>query len=838
MSGGSSSGSAVAVATGEADIALGTDTAGSGRVPGRVLRDRRAQADPRLALDPGRGARVPLVRLRLGVRPRRAAGRGRRRGRRPATTRRDPWSGGRRGTRRAARSSGVGVPSRSVLERWCDPRWPRPSATIGVAGLRGRSRSTSSAYLAAGRLLYGGAFVAERYAAVGAFVRATATTSTRSSAASIGAAAAHPARDRAGADLDRLARLRRRPTRCGRRRRHRPAHRAQPPDPRRGRRRPDRDQRRARSLHQRLQPARLVRGGRCPPASGPTGSPSASACSARPGPTGPCGRRPRRWWAGLPRLAPAERRGDARRVAAPTSRASRSTTSSPSRGPPRRPHRDGAPLPDAPVAHRPPKPGLVRGCRRDRALAGGRGVELDAAAFGSFVAEVPPPLAIGTVELADGTWTKGFLCEPHALDGTADITDHGGWRAWLASRCGHRGRRAGGVHDRAGPPRPARLLDGRRPAERPDGRPVVVPARQPGRRQPPTAAGLECTATGPTLRFAARPSCASAARTWTPLDGRPCPRGSRSRSAPARCCPSAAWPAPACAPTSRCVAGSTCRSCSAAGPRSPSAASAATRAGPLAAGDVLAVGTLVSARVPSRGAAGAWPAIGTTGGSACSKARTRRPTSSRPDGQLPLRRSGVRTAGRLPLHPGHRAHTALPPARRGDPEVALVLGTVYNILMVADVARPQGADRASRWRDRVLGRVISRKPGIIDVARINRGGLDARRPSSSPPRKGSRTDPRHPRPQRRPDVRPPHRVRADRPPQRCRPAPAVAARLRGRRVPDDAPGGERGQQGVPGRRAASGHRPRRHRPPRRRGVVSSSVPRDAASPRCSTSSAG
>ncbi|HMO67764.1 MAG TPA: amidase family protein, partial [Novosphingobium sp.] len=58
--------------------------------------------------------------------------------------------------------------------------------------------------------------------------------------------------------------------------------------------------------------------------------------------------------------------------------------------------------------------------------------ELDIAAFGSFVAEVPPPLAIGTVTLADGSSVKGFVAEPRALAGAEDITGFGGWRAWCA----------------------------------------------------------------------------------------------------------------------------------------------------------------------------------------------------------------------------------------------------------------------------------------------------------------------------------------------------------------------------------------------------------------------
>jgi allophanate hydrolase len=60
--------------------------------------------------------------------------------------------------------------------------------------------------------------------------------------------------------------------------------------------------------------------------------------------------------------------------------------------------------------------------------------EMDDAAFGSFVALIPPPLGIGSVKLADGSHVKGFLCESHALQGAEDITRHGGWRAWLASK--------------------------------------------------------------------------------------------------------------------------------------------------------------------------------------------------------------------------------------------------------------------------------------------------------------------------------------------------------------------------------------------------------------------
>jgi allophanate hydrolase len=81
----------------------------------------------------------------------------------------------------------------------------------------------------------------------------------------------------------------------------------------------------------------------------------------------------------------------------------------------------------------PPKPALVH------AGPGGGSIELELyelelAAFGSFVAEVPAPLAIGTITLEDGIEVKGFVAEPRALIGALDITAHGGWRAYLTSQ--------------------------------------------------------------------------------------------------------------------------------------------------------------------------------------------------------------------------------------------------------------------------------------------------------------------------------------------------------------------------------------------------------------------
>ena len=52
--------------------------------------------------------------------------------------------------------------------------------------------------------------------------------------------------------------------------------------------------------------------------------------------------------------------------------------------------------------------------------------------YGSFVAEIPPPLGIGTLQLDDGAQVQGFLCEPLAAQGAEDISSHGGWRAYQA----------------------------------------------------------------------------------------------------------------------------------------------------------------------------------------------------------------------------------------------------------------------------------------------------------------------------------------------------------------------------------------------------------------------
>lgn len=81
----------------------------------------------------------------------------------------------------------------------------------------------------------------------------------------------------------------------------------------------------------------------------------------------------------------------------------------------------------------PPKPGLIFDGKGDGSIEV-EIWEMNAAAFGSFVSLIPPPLGIGTVQLDDGSFVKGFLCESHAVSTAEDITHWGGWRRWLAGR--------------------------------------------------------------------------------------------------------------------------------------------------------------------------------------------------------------------------------------------------------------------------------------------------------------------------------------------------------------------------------------------------------------------
>jgi len=82
----------------------------------------------------------------------------------------------------------------------------------------------------------------------------------------------------------------------------------------------------------------------------------------------------------------------------------------------------------------PPKPGMLR-----VEPGAGSAIKLElwalsAAAFGKFVAAIPPPLSIGTIRLADGRGVKGFIVEPAAINGARDISAFGGWRVFMTEK--------------------------------------------------------------------------------------------------------------------------------------------------------------------------------------------------------------------------------------------------------------------------------------------------------------------------------------------------------------------------------------------------------------------
>ena len=70
---------------------------------------------------------------------------------------------------------------------------------------------------------------------------------------------------------------------------------------------------------------------------------------------------------------------------------------------------------------------------------GGSAIEVEVwqmpmSAFGSFVAGIPAPLGIGKVTLASGEIVSGFICEEGGVSDATDISQFGGWRAYLAAR--------------------------------------------------------------------------------------------------------------------------------------------------------------------------------------------------------------------------------------------------------------------------------------------------------------------------------------------------------------------------------------------------------------------
>jgi allophanate hydrolase len=78
----------------------------------------------------------------------------------------------------------------------------------------------------------------------------------------------------------------------------------------------------------------------------------------------------------------------------------------------------------------PPRPALIHE-ELDGAAIAVEVWELERAAFGDFVSHIPAPLGIGKVTLADGSEVPGFIAEPRARHGAEEITSFGGWRAWL-----------------------------------------------------------------------------------------------------------------------------------------------------------------------------------------------------------------------------------------------------------------------------------------------------------------------------------------------------------------------------------------------------------------------
>lgn len=429
VSGGSSSGSAVAVATGEVDLALGTDTAGSGRVPAALcgvvgLKPTRGWLSTRGVVPACRSldcvsvfaADVALAARALEV----AAG----------YDDADPWSreepadAGGRTVRR------LGVPPAAVLDACCHPLVAQAFRDLDL-GDHDVVEVDLDPYLEAGTLLYDGAFVAERYAAVGAFVEAHPDDVDPVVGAIIRAASAVPAHALA-ADLERLATLRRQTEVIWE------------------------------QVDVVVLPTAPLHPTLAEVAADPTGTNAALGrftngtnlldwCAAAV----PVGTRADGLPFGISVLGPA---WTDRAVWAAA--AALAHLPAPDVAPDVEIHLVvcGAHLEGQPLHHQleqrrarlvartatapryrmhelatdPPKPGLLRVPHGQGASIEVEVWALDATSFGTFVAAVPPPLTIGTVELADGSWAKGFLCEGHALAGTTDITHRGGWRAWLA----------------------------------------------------------------------------------------------------------------------------------------------------------------------------------------------------------------------------------------------------------------------------------------------------------------------------------------------------------------------------------------------------------------------
>ncbi|WP_430379006.1 allophanate hydrolase [Streptomyces sp. B1-3] len=416
ISGGSSSGSAVAVALGIVDFALGTDTAGSGRVPAAF--NGIVGLKPTRGLVPTTGvvpacasidcvtvfartlpeAEQALAHMTTGTTPSLP-------GRRPG-----PWR--------------IAVPPREQLgeldEGWAQA-YEEAVAHLRAAGAVIRELDLTP-FTEAAAMLYEGAFVAERYTAVGAFID-KATAANDGSLDPTVAAIITRARDlpahRLYADMDRLAALRNRaltelsdadalllPTTPGH-----PTLAEVAADPLGAN-------------------ARLGRF---------TNSTNLFDLAAVAAPAGEVNGLP----FGVMLIGPAHTDERLARIAAVLQPETRlAVVGAHLTGQPLNPQllslgaRLDRSTTTAPVYRlhalrtAPPKPGL------EHVGEGGAEIEVEiwrmpAAGLGRLLSTLPRPMALGRVKLADGTGVPGFLCEPSALTDAKDITSYGGWRPYL-----------------------------------------------------------------------------------------------------------------------------------------------------------------------------------------------------------------------------------------------------------------------------------------------------------------------------------------------------------------------------------------------------------------------
>ncbi|MFD5401121.1 allophanate hydrolase [Streptomyces griseorubiginosus] len=416
ISGGSSSGSAVAVALGIVDFALGTDTAGSGRVPAAF--NGIVGLKPTRGLVPTTGvvpacasidcvtvfartlpeAEQALTHMTTGTAPALP-------GRRPG-----PWR--------------IAVPPLEQLgeldEGWAQA-YEEAVAQLSAAGAAIRDIDLT-AFTEAAAMLYEGAFVAERYTAVGAFIdKATAANDDcldPTVAAIITRARDLPAHQ-LYADLDRLSALRTRalaelsdadalllPTAPGH-----PTLAEVAADPLGAN-------------------ARLGRF---------TNSTNLFDLAAVAAPAGEVNGLP----FGVMLIGPAHTDERLARIAALLQPETRlAVVGAHLTGRPLNPQllsvgaRYDRTTTTAPVYRLhalrtdPPKPGLVH------VGEGGAEIEaevwrLPAEGLGRLLTALPRPMTLGSVQLADGTSVPGFLCEPSALENAEDITSYGGWRRFL-----------------------------------------------------------------------------------------------------------------------------------------------------------------------------------------------------------------------------------------------------------------------------------------------------------------------------------------------------------------------------------------------------------------------